>query len=388
MRYIDLFSGIGGFARPLDEAGHSCVGFCEINKYAIQEYKRHFPGHPELGDITKLKAESLPDIDLVVGGFPCQPFSMSGKRGGFDDTRGTLFFDIARIIKAKRPKWVLLENVKGLVNHNRGNTLGTIINALWELGYAADYKVLNSKNFGVAQNRERVFIVATPEENCETIKEFWHFEYPKGHDSTKRLRDILEPKVDPKYFLKQSTVQKLVEYTARNRAMGNGFGSKFHSPDEVMGAIKVGGDSVDNLVQVGVIGKDSEATRVYHPDGIARTIKFGGGMGAKTGLYLIPEATKKGHAVAGEGDAINLAVANSKTRRGRVSKVAHTLDTGVQQYTVQNKKIRRLTPTECARLQGFPDDWCSELSDTQAYKCYGNAVTTNVIKAIIPNLVN
>lgn len=388
MKYLDLFSGIGGFALPLDEAGHSCIGFSEIGKYAIQEYARHFPNHPPLGDITKVDEARLPDFDLIVGGFPCQPFSISGKRGGFEDTRGTLFFDIARIIKAKRPRWAVLENVRGLTNHDGGRTLGTIIQALWELGYAADYKVLNSKDFGVAQNRERVFIVATPEEHCGTIKEFWHFEYPEGHDNTKRLRDILEPNVAEKYFLKPASIKKLIEYKVRNRLKGNGFDAKFHDPDDYMSTLKVGGDGVDNLVQVGVIGKDSEATRVYHPDGIARTLKFGGGMGAKTGLYLIPEATKQGYAVAGEGDAINLKAENSKTRRGRVNDIAHTLDTDVQQYTVQNKRIRRLTPVECARLQGFPDNWCNKLSDTQAYKCYGNAVTTNVIKAIIPRLVN
>jgi DNA (cytosine-5)-methyltransferase 1 len=142
------------------------------------------------------------------------------------------------------------------------------------------------------------------------------------------------------------------------------------------------------LNQIGTIGKDSEATRVYNPDGIARTIKNGGGMGSKTGLYSVKTNTKKGYEIAKEGDSINLSVPNSKTRRGRVGVgVAQTIDTGMQQHTIQNTQIRRLTPTECERLQGFPDGWTAEgtegkISDSQRYKCLGNAVTVNVIKAI------
>ncbi len=342
MKYLDLFSGIGGFALPLSEAGHSCVGYSEIDKYALEVYARHFPDHNLIGDITKVDELNLPDFDLLVGGFPCQSFSIAGKRGGFEDTRGTLFFEIARILKAKRPKWFVLENVRGLISHDNGNTLGTIMQTLWELDYAVDYKVLNSKNFGVPQNRERVFIVGLRTEDCGTVKEFWHFDYPKGAPPIVCLRDIMQDKVAKKYFLKPASVAKLIEYTERNQANGNGFGAKFHDPSGIMSTIKVGGDGADNLVQVGVIGKDSQAFRVYSPEGISSTLASqAGGLGAKTGLYEI-----------------------------------------------EKKKIRKLTPVECARLQGFPDDWCSDLSDTQAYRCYGNAVTTNVIRAIIPKLVN
>lgn len=376
MKYLDLFSGIGGFALPLSEAGHTCVGYSEIDKYALQVYAKHFPDHKPLGDITQVDESNLSDFDLLVGGFPCQSFSIAGKRGGFEDTRGTLFFDIARIIKAKRPKWIILENVKGLLSHEGGDTLGTIINTLWGLGYAVDYQVLNSKDFGVAQNRERVFIVGIREEDCGTVKEFWHFNYPVGRDNTKRLFHILENKVDQKYFLKPVTVARLIEYTHRNRSMGNGFSAKFHDPNEVVGAIKVGGDGVDNLVQVGVIGKDSQAFRVYSTDGISTTLASqAGGLGAKTGLYMLYDLKANG----------------SKTRRGTISngKIAKTLDTqSMQAIALDKKKIRRLTTVECARLQGFPDNWCDGLSDTQKYKCYGNAVTTNVISAIIPLLVN
>ena len=195
MKYLSLFSGIGGFELGIQQAyedlqklcienegqpkrsssgdkkgqceqlhkfsneGLSCIGFSEIDKYAIQVYKKQFPNHKNYGDITKIDAKELPSFDLLVGGFPCQTFSVAGKRAGFNDTRGTLFFEIARIIREKQPRLLLLENVKGLLSHDKGSTFYTIISTLDELGYDCQWQVLNSKNFGVPQNRERVFIV-------------------------------------------------------------------------------------------------------------------------------------------------------------------------------------------------------------------------------------
>lgn len=161
MQYISLFSGIGGFELSMQQATErfTCVGFSEINRHAIHIYQKHFPGHTSLGDITSIDAQALPRFDLLVGGFPCQAFSLAGKRGGFSDTRGTLFFEIARLLKYKRPRLFLLENVKGLLSHNGSATFATIIHTLVELGYDLQWQVLNSKNHGVPQNRERVFIV-------------------------------------------------------------------------------------------------------------------------------------------------------------------------------------------------------------------------------------
>lgn len=184
MKYLSLFSGIGGFelgiqrAHELQKMGAKsedstnasgttsqysehplCVGYSEIDKYATQVYSKHFPDHKNYGDITKINTEELPDFDMLVGGFPCQSFSIAGKRGGFEDTRGTLFFEIARLLRAKQPRLFLLENVKGLLSHDSGRTFKTIISTLTELGYDLQWQVLNSKNFGVPQNRERVFIV-------------------------------------------------------------------------------------------------------------------------------------------------------------------------------------------------------------------------------------
>ena len=158
MKYFSMFSGIGGFEYGIGSIGQ-CVGYSEIDKYAIKVYERNFNGHTNYGDATTINPKDLPDFDLLVGGFPCQAFSIAGKRKGFDDTRGTLFFDIARILSKKRPKHLVLENVKGLLSHDSGKTFQTILGILADLGYAVEWQVLNSKDFGVPQNRERVIIV-------------------------------------------------------------------------------------------------------------------------------------------------------------------------------------------------------------------------------------
>src|SRR5690606_34743824 len=164
LRFLDLFAGIGGFRLALERAGHKCIGFCEIDKFARQTYKANFDtvGEVEWHDITTVTDEDirqLGSVDIITGGFPCQAFSIAGKRGGFEDTRGTLFFEIARIARILKPKYLLLENVKGLLSHSGGTTFATILNTLGELGYWVEWQILNSKDFGVPQNRERVFIV-------------------------------------------------------------------------------------------------------------------------------------------------------------------------------------------------------------------------------------
>lgn len=158
---MSLFSGIGGFELGIKEAipGAECVGYSEIDQYAIKIYQKHFPHHKNYGDITKINPEELPSFELLVGGFPCQAFSIAGKRAGFLDTRGTLFFEIARILKQRQPRLLLLENVKGLLSHDNGKTFYTIIATLDELGYDCQWQVLNSKHFGVPQSRERIYIV-------------------------------------------------------------------------------------------------------------------------------------------------------------------------------------------------------------------------------------
>jgi len=166
--YISLFSGIGGFELGLQNSKHNfkCLGYSEIDKYAKQIYQKHYPNHLDLGDATKINTKELPDFDFLVGGFPCQAFSVAGKRRGFDDTRGTLFFEIARILKDKRPRYFLLENVKGLLSHDKGKTFQTILKVLSDLGYDVQWKVYNSKDYGVPQRRERVFIKGYSRREC------------------------------------------------------------------------------------------------------------------------------------------------------------------------------------------------------------------------------
>lgn len=339
-----------------------CVGYSEIDKWADRVYKYHFKGVKNYGDITKIKAEELPDFDCLVGGFPCQAFSIAGKRGGFSDTRGTLFFDLARILREKQPRLFVFENVKGLLSHDRGKTFKTIISTLYELGYDVQWQVLNSKDFGVPQNRERVIIVGN-------------------------LRTKPRPEVFPIQGTdSEDTEQSVPVGTLRTFKDGNGF-------------------------------RDTKSGLA--PTLPARARADGSGQPA----IKVYEATSKGYAEATVGQSINLSVPNSKTRRGRVSDVAQTLDTGMQQYTLtEDVRIRRLTPLECERLQGFPDYWtmegcdenlaCSvcieqfgvaeddyiahecggtriiEISDTQRYKMCGNAVTTNVIQAVFERILS
>ena len=164
MKFIDLFAGIGGFRLGMEMAGHECVGFCEIDKFAEKSYRAMYDTEGEwfADDIRTVDPRDIPEFDCITGGFPCQSFSVAGKRGGFEDTRGTLFFEIARIIRERQPKLVFLENVKGLLNHDGGRTFGTILQTFWELGYDVEWQLLNSKDFGVPQNRERVFIIGYP----------------------------------------------------------------------------------------------------------------------------------------------------------------------------------------------------------------------------------
>lgn len=305
MKYLSLFSGIGGFELGIQQAyeGNNehahigekseqekcsqrrfrstnlngvqlhdrdrpaplCVGYSEIDKYAIQIYQKHFPEHKNYGDITKINERELPDFDLLCGGFPCQSFSIAGKRRGFDDTRGTMFFHIARILKAKQPNLLLLENVKGLLSHDQGKTFAVIIHTLDELGYDLQWQVLNSKNFGVPQNRERVFIV--------------------GH-----LRGTARPEVFP--------------ITEADKGV-------YEQEQDIQPTIQ----------------HDRKTGNITYSDG-----------------------------------SVLQAISNRPL------------------------SIRRLTPTECERLQGFPDGWTEGVSDTQRYKTLGNAVTVNVIREIIKRL--
>ena len=304
--FIDLFAGIGGMRIAFQNLGGKCVFSSEIDKLAQKTYAINFGDIPS-GDITQINEKEIPNHDILVGGFPCQAFSIAGKRGGFNDTRGTLFFDVARIIKAKQPKAFFLENVKGLTNHRGGKTLATILNVLRnDLGYIVpEPQIINAKNFGVPQNRERIFIVGFRPDLG--IKEE-DFSYPNPTNVTKTIRDIIEKEpVSVKYYLSTQYLSCLENHKARNQAKGNGFGYNlygYNSPYTVTLSAR------------------------YYKDGSEILINQNG------------------------------------------------------------KNPRKLTPRECARLQGFPESYIlPNISDCHLYKQFGNSVPTKMIGAVAKNIV-
>ena len=317
--FSDLFAGIGGMRIAFQNLGGKCLFSSEIDFAAQKTYEVNF-GEVPFGDITKVNEKEIPDHDVLVGGFPCQAFSIAGKRGGFKDTRGTLFFDVARIIKEKQPKAFFLENVKGLISHRSGKTLEVILNTLREdLGYIVpDPRVMNARNFGVPQNRERIFIVGFRKDLELTPEDF---SYPETTDNTKCIADIMEEKVvSAKYYLSTKYLECLENHKQRNEAKGNGFGYEI---------------------------KDIK--------GVSNTIVTGG-MGRERNL-IIDKRLKDFTPV---------------TRiKGEVNR----------------KGIRKMTPREWARLQGFSDEFKIPVADVHAYKQFGNSVAIPAIQATAENLI-
>ncbi|MBK9354941.1 MAG: DNA cytosine methyltransferase [Bacteroidetes bacterium] len=312
-KFIDLFAGIGGFRLAMQNLGGKCVFTSEWDKEAQKTYRANF-GEIPFGDITKpyVKNYIPDDFDVLCAGFPCQAFSIAGKRGGFDDTRGTLFFDVAEIIKKHKPKAIFLENVKGLRSHDKGKTLETILNVLRnDLDYfVPEPQVINAKEFGVPQHRERIYIVGFLKDTGITT-----FEYPKPTKKKVKFADIKEKKVPPtKYFLSTQYVQTLVNHKARHEGKGNGFGYAIIPDDGIANAIVVGG-----------MGR--ERNLVYD--------------------HRITDYTPTTH-IKG---------------------------------TVNREGIRKMTPREWARLQGFPDKYVIPVADASAYKQFGNSVAVPAIQA-------
>jgi DNA (cytosine-5)-methyltransferase 1 len=309
--FIDLFAGIGGMRIAFQNLGGKCVFSSEWDRHAQITYESNF-GEIPFGDITKINEKDIPEHDILVAGFPCQAFSIAGRRGGFEDTRGTLFFDVARILKEKQPKAFFLENVKGLANHARGKTLKVILNTLRDdlNYYVPDPQIVNAKDFGVPQNRERIFIVGFRKDIGVT-----NFKYPEPIKKEVCVKDILEERpVSVKYYLSTRYLETLIEHKKRHESKGNGFGYE-----------------------------------IIPPDGIANAIVVGG-MGRERNLIIDKRLTDF------------TPVTNIK---GEVNK----------------EGIRRMTPREWARLQGFPDSFIIKVSDAQAYKQFGNSVAIPAIQA-------
>lgn len=395
MKFLDLFAGIGGFRLGMEAAGHECVGFCEIDKFARESYKaiHDTKGEIELHDITAVSDDTVRGIghvDIICGGFPCQAFSIAGKRKGFEDTRGTLFFEIARFASILRPRLLFLENVKGLLNHNGGDTFETILSALDELGYDAEWQVLNSKNFGVPQNRERVFIIGHLRGECTKgvfplggegqkfdseqleIDIVGNTKNPnstalgtssvvygsKGLIGTLCARDYKEPK------------QIAIPVLTPERPEKCQNGRRFKENGEPMFTLT--GQDRHGIVVAGKLpGNHDQNSRVYDPRGLAPTLSTMQGGGQENNLVKVVDFYNK--ITKDEVGTLTSSGGGSTVRAGSFG-------------ITDGYRIRKLTPRECWRLQGFPDwafDKAQEVnSNSQLYKQAGNSVTVNVIEAI------
>lgn len=334
VRFIDMFAGIGGFRIAFENLGAKCVFSSEINKFARKMYSDNF-GEVPSGDITEIPAYNIPEHDILLAGFPCQAFSIAGKKKGFEDPRGNMFFQIIRILKEARPAMFLLENVKGLKKHDGGRTLKVMLDALEALRYKTWLNLFNAKHV-VPQNRERLFFMGAgydipmPSEiKIDPVKS--------------KLEDILEKDVPDKYTLKPGTWKYLKLAKERNAKRAYGFGYTIADLNGHARTItaRYGNDGAECLIKLADIDKGHQGNQIYSSRGIGRALLAGGGgLGGKTGLYHV-------------GD-----------------------------------KVRKLTPRECARLMGFPDNYKITVSDAQAYKCFGNSVVVPVVerfaRAMIP----
>lgn len=315
LKFIDLFAGIGGTRLAFERVGCQCVFSSEIDPQAAQTYKANFGSDPR-NDITKTCFSAIPTFDILVAGFPCQAFSIAGRRRGFNDTRGTLFFEVARILRDCQPSAFLLENVKGLANHDKRKTLTTILSVLRNdlHYYVPEPEILNSKDFGVPQNRERIIIVGFRDRVAYDA-----FSYPSPVRLAKKVRDILETAVPAKYYLSERYYRGLERHRQKHESKGNGFGYQ-----------------------------------ILDPDGISNAVVCGG-MGRERNLVVDQAAP-----ILSDNDRL--------PRRN-------------------DRWIRKLTPRECARLQGFPEDFVIPVADTHAYKQFGNTVTVPLIQAVAARLL-
>ena len=310
--FIDLFAGIGGFRLAFQNLGGRCLFSSEIDPHAQKTYAANFGDVPH-GDICQISADDIPAHDLLLGGFPCQAFSIAGRRGGFEDARGTLFFEIARLLQAKRPLAFVLENVKGLTHHHKGQTLRRMLAILREeLGYhVPEPALLNARHFGLAQNRERIFLVgfAQPEPAAR-------FVFPQGNGQTAVFADVREKTaVSARYYLSNTYLETLRRHRQRHESKGNGFGYEVIGDDQLANTLVLGGMGRErNLVHDPRLADDTPETRIV----------------------------------------------------GQINA----------------ERIRRMTPREWARLQGFPDSYRIPVSDTQAYRQFANAVPVPMVQAV------
>lgn len=310
--FIDLFAGIGGFRLALEKLGGKCVFSSEKDKYAQKTYSANFDEIPS-GNIKKIENEDIPEHDVLCAGFPCQSFSISGKQKGFEDTRGTLFYEIARIADFHKPKVLLLENVRNLVRHNNGKTFKVMKDIIEEMGYEFHYEVLNASKYGIPQSRKRVFMIGLNKEY-----NYSDFNFPAPTKERVSLKDILLPNKLTEEYVKD------VEVEWKKNKQTTLFDKPKLKP-----------------VRIGTINKGGQGERIYDINGHSITLSaYGGGLFSKTGGYKVED------------------------------------------------KVRKLSPRECARLMGFPDDFKIPVSDSQAWKQFGNSVVTTLVEKIFKKVID
>lgn len=363
MKVLSLFSGIGAFEKALQNIGEEIeiIGYSEVDKYASRAYSaiHNISEDKNLGDIKKIDQTKLENVDLITYGFPCQDISVAGKQKGINkDTRSGLLYDALRIIRYKKPKYAIAENVKNLVGKRFKKDFYKLLEELEEMGYNNYWKVLNAKDYGIPQNRERVFIVSIRKDLDK------RFEFPKPFNNGLRLRDMLDDGVEGKYYIKQEKTESLIKQLKdKNQEISYCIDANYHK-----------GVSPEQFLKK-----------------------------SRRQLVAVKEATKKGYDIATDEDSINVSFPDSKTRRGRVGKgVAQTLETSCTQAILENDyNIRKLTPLECWRLMGFSDKdyWIArkelektfykskDRSNSQMYKMAGNSIVVNVLEEIFKNLI-
>ena len=371
MKVLSLFSGIGAFEKALYrlEINYELVNYCEIDKYASKAYAmlHDCDESLNLGDITKIDTTALPnDIDLITYGFPCQDISLAGKQKGFEEdgerTRSGLFFEALRIIEDKKPKVAVCENVKNLTSKKFQKEFNIVLSSLEEAGYKNYWKVLNAKDYGIPQNRERVFIVSIREDLDSGL-----FKFPEPLELKLKLWDMLDREVDDSYYLTDEQISKILSWKAHQKPFEKVLGKNSICPTlTARGA----GENQSGMILFNERQENTENIQEY---------------------LMIREATKKGYAEAYIGDSVNLEHPNSETRRGRVGKqVAQTLTTSCNQgVVVEELALRKLTPKECWRLTGFDDEDFNKItgiSNTQLYKQAGNSIVVDVLVHLFESL--
>ena len=403
----ELFAGIGAFRKALinQNIPHEIVGISEIDKYAIKSYEAMYGKTRNYGDISKV--ERLDYADLWTYGFPCQDISLAGDMKGIvrGETRSGLLHEVERLLEVAKeentlPEFLIMENVKNLVSKKFIGDFQRWIERLSEFGYTTFWKVLVSSDYGIPQRRERVFAVSVRKEKAG-------YEFPTPIPLEKKFRDFLETEVEEKYFLKKETFEYLKNHSEECRVKGLGYRFNPAVRDECeiantitteIGKLRLGDNFIQekNCKQVGKLVGDKwknreNISRVYDADSLCPTITAGGG-GHHEVKIVVPEATKKGYAIAEQGDSIDIAYINQNKRRARVDKErAHTITTSPQIGTLTDHGVRKLTPRECWRLMGFTDSDFDKAravcSDTQLYKQAGNSIVVQVLEGILKKLV-